>query len=584
MPETRHGSSVPPAPRARAPGPRWLALPVSALALSAAVALWSWAEERQVRRELQGVLRSHVESVVALAGEGARQTADAMDALASLQELHLHSLASLAEHLESTPHPTSTTSKISQISQISPSPLADRAGLRALLLEGPNGLQVSLGELGETERLAVSRALDRPVAAGVEGALLDHALQEAGLACALVRAAPPRRVACADGRELARLRRETGLGPLLRELAAGQVVYVALQDQGGLLAASPAAGSLSLWRDDPELERARQGRVWFRELDRESLPLFEGLSPFALPDGTTAVLRIGIDARPARAMLDSVARRHRALLAALALLCGLSLGAGLLLQRHARRLAQVSAVVEEQERRSAQWNAVGLLAAEVAHEVRNPLSTVRMVAHRLGREFQVGDADRAEYGELVSLLAQESARVEEVVGDFLDLSRPLKIEPRRVDLAALLEEVLAPQRLRAQAEQKHLELDSPPGATARVDPKRFFQVLANLVGNALDAVQRGGAVKVAVEVNRDGTRVTVADDGPGLSAESLERLGRPFATSKAKGTGLGLALSRRFVEAHGGGLALRSRPGEGTVAEVFFPALPDRADPEEAAP
>lgn len=568
MSETGRGPSIHPGPpgrRAGSPRPRWLALPLFALALSIAIGLWSWAEERQVQRELQGVLRSHLESVVLLVREGTRQTADAMDALASLQELHLRSLASLAEHLESAQHPTA------------PPPVGGPSGLRALLREAADGFELSLGELSEAERVAVFEAIERPAP---EGGLLDHALQRVGLACAIVRAAPSRRVICADGGELMRLKRETGLGPLLRELAGGQVVYVAIQDEGGLLVASPLAGSMTPWRDDPELESARQGRATFRELTRGAQSLFEGLSPFLLPDGTTAVLRIGIDARPARSMLDSVARRHRALLAALGLLCALSLGGGLLLRRHAARLAQVNAVILEQERRSAQWHAVGLLAAEVAHEVRNPLSTVRMVAHRLGREFQVSEADRAEYGELVSLLGQESARVEEVVGDFLDLSRPLKIEPRRVALAGLLEEVLAPQRLRAQSEKKRLALEIPPGATARVDPKRFFQILANLVGNALDAVLVGGRVTVAVRENAGGTLVSVADDGPGLSAQSIERLGRAFTTSKAKGTGLGLALSRRLVEAHGGALTLHSKQGEGTVAEVFFPSLPGGVDPE----
>jgi signal transduction histidine kinase len=107
-----------------------------------------------------------------------------------------------------------------------------------------------------------------------------------------------------------------------------------------------------------------------------------------------------------------------------------------------------------------------------------------------------------------------------------------------------------------------------------LDPQRFTQILQNLAGNALDALAAGGWVKVAARLEPEGLRVTIADNGPGMDAKTLEEVQQPFVTTRARGTGLGIPLARRFVEAHGGRLVLRSTPGEGTEATVTFPRRP----------
>jgi signal transduction histidine kinase len=109
---------------------------------------------------------------------------------------------------------------------------------------------------------------------------------------------------------------------------------------------------------------------------------------------------------------------------------------------------------------------------------------------------------------------------------------------------------------------------------AYVDPGRFGQIVGNLVANALDAVTVGGTVRVSAYCGPEGLRVLVQDDGPGMDGETLLRVEQAFVSTKAHGTGLGLPLARRLVEAHGGRLRLESTPGEGTRAEVILPPRP----------
>jgi signal transduction histidine kinase len=489
----------------RFPAGPWVALSVLSVLLGSAVIAWSWSEERRLQSGLTGILQAHVQSVVRLVSEGARQAALATDATAEMQEAQLDTVTGL------------------------------------------------LGSPGLPPADAV-RSADLALRVRLRESLL-------------------------------RLREGSGLGPLLREVASAPIVYVAIQDQEGLLAASRGAGPLSSWAEDPDLARAENGQLSFREIPRSSRVLVEGLSPFALPDGTTAVLRIGMDARPTRALLESAQRRHRLLVVVVGLLIGITGLVAWAMRRRDLRLASVERLAELHRQQQHHWQALGQLAAEVAHEVRNPLNTVRMVAQRLAREFVVSEPDRAEYSDLVAMLSQESDRVGGVVSEFLDLSRPLELRLEELELGELLQEALPAMRMRAESEGKQLFLAPAPPLRIRADRRRLHQVVVNLVSNALDAVPRGGQVELRIASGAHGAELRIEDDGAGMTPQMLEQAGRPFVTSKPKGTGLGLALTKRLIEAHGGSLALESEPGKGTVAIVRLPSIPKLAQGEaEDAP
>jgi signal transduction histidine kinase len=215
------------------------------------------------------------------------------------------------------------------------------------------------------------------------------------------------------------------------------------------------------------------------------------------------------------------------------------------------------------------------MAQTVAHEVRNPLNTLKMAAQRLQREFSIPDSERPDYQELVGMLQNEADRVNHVVSEFMELGKPLVLEIESLPMAEVLEEALMPMRIRAGQESKRMEVDTAAGKKARLDRRRFAQIVSNLVGNALDAVGPGGTVRVQADVHAGGLHLVIDDDGPGMDARTLERVQKPFMTTKARGTGLGLSIARRLIEAHRGTFELSSEAGKGTRARVFFPMKPE---------
>ena len=223
---------------------------------------------------------------------------------------------------------------------------------------------------------------------------------------------------------------------------------------------------------------------------------------------------------------------------------------------------------------------VTALAAGLAHEIKNPLAGLKGAADLLARE--AGDSPLADYGKVI---AREAARLDDLVRGLLDLARPRPPARRPVDLHVLLDEVL----LLATAEA--------PGITVvrRYDPSlpalpgdrdQLVQVLLNLLNNAVEAmagdrgtltVATGLALGLATGSAATGRRtmaqVVVEDEGPGFAPEVLDRPFTPFLTTKASGTGLGLALARRLTEAHGGLLELAQRPGGGARVRVLLPVV-----------
>ena len=196
---------------------------------------------------------------------------------------------------------------------------------------------------------------------------------------------------------------------------------------------------------------------------------------------------------------------------------------------------------------------LGTMAATVAHEIRNPLAgisgAVQFVASSLPQ-----DDGRAEA--LVEVQAQ-IARLGLLVGDLLNFSRPVSVEVRQVDLAMVARDAV----VQATASQGHAA-DIEGEGTGLADDASLGQVLVNLVQNAWQA----GARRVVVQLAQG--RVVVYDDGPGIAVENRLRLFEPFFTTKVRGTGLGLPVAKKIIEAMGGTLALTTSPLGGAAFDV----------------
>jgi two-component system sensor histidine kinase HydH len=233
-----------------------------------------------------------------------------------------------------------------------------------------------------------------------------------------------------------------------------------------------------------------------------------------------------------------------------------------------RDLSELQHLRKEVER-SQRLAAVGSLAAGVAHEIRNPLSSLKGFATYFRQRYG-GVPDDVK---VADIMIQEVDRLNRVITELLEFSRPMELKRKAVDLAGLVRHTLGTIEGQARGKGVTVQSNLPPGLPlAYVDPDRMTQVFLNIFLNALAATDRGGVLTVDVARQDDNTlRVSVADTGTGIRKEDIGRVFDPYFTTKPSGTGLGLAIVHRIVEAHGGEIRLESEPGKGSAFTIFLP-------------
>ncbi len=228
---------------------------------------------------------------------------------------------------------------------------------------------------------------------------------------------------------------------------------------------------------------------------------------------------------------------------------------------------------------------IASMTGGLAHEIKNPLSTIGLNTRLLSEMLEDIDVPEDQKGRLTrraEALGREVARLEGILTDFLEYAGDPRLDILPTDLNELVQEVtdfFAPQ-----AEQRgvrlHVQL-SPAPTTATVDAGQLKQSILNLMLNAVQAAESGGAsstggaceliVRTACEDG--GCAIHVTDTGPGMDAATLARVFEPYFTTKAGGSGLGLPITRKLIEAMGGRFALHSEPGKGTDVRLWFPHL-----------
>ena len=219
------------------------------------------------------------------------------------------------------------------------------------------------------------------------------------------------------------------------------------------------------------------------------------------------------------------------------------------------------------------------MLAIVAHDLRNPLNTISMGAQLLE---EVVDVSRTLEHRQIQVIQRSVRRMTELIQDLLDIKRiesgRLPVEPRQEDLGALVREALEILRPQANARELQLSAELPPQLPpVMADPARVQQLISNLVGNAIKFTKHGGTITVRAELEANEVLVAVMDTGAGIPAEHLPHVfGHYWQANRGdrRGIGLGLAIAKGIVEAHGGRIWVRSKEGEGST---FFFTLPAAA-------
>jgi two-component system NtrC family sensor kinase len=230
---------------------------------------------------------------------------------------------------------------------------------------------------------------------------------------------------------------------------------------------------------------------------------------------------------------------------------------------------------EELERKLVQadkLSSIGLLAAGVAHEVNTPLAVISTYAQMLAKQV-AGDEQKSK---LLDKIARQTFRASEIVNSLLNFSRTSSTAFEDIDLNRVVRETLT--LLEHQFQKASITVESgleDALPLIRGNAGKLQQVFLNLFINARDAMESGGTLRVTTRPDEGGVRVEVSDSGPGIPRENLARIFDPFFTTKGarKGTGLGLSVSYGIVEEHGGVIEVESKPGEGTLFHLEFPAI-----------
>lgn len=246
--------------------------------------------------------------------------------------------------------------------------------------------------------------------------------------------------------------------------------------------------------------------------------------------------------------------------------------------------AMLARVFEERDKQlriyGEQAKTLTTLSGEIAHELKNPLASIKGLAALIARSLEDKPAER------MKVLRKEVDRMQAILQEFLNFSRPLvPLSLERADLAELVHEVVDLHEGLCREQEIQVRVQADEAVELDCDPRKLKQVLINLLQNAFEASPNGAAVEVEVMDDGEQRRVRVNDEGPGLDLEVSDRIFEPGVTSKATGSGLGLTVAQALARQHGGEISLTNHPSGGAVATLTLPSRPPLdSDPEQGEP
>jgi len=212
---------------------------------------------------------------------------------------------------------------------------------------------------------------------------------------------------------------------------------------------------------------------------------------------------------------------------------------------------------------------LGQLAAGIAHEIRNPLTSINILIHSLTGNYPAGDSQRED----LKVIAEEINRINQIVDQFLRFAKPAPPRLEKAEVLPIIEETL--QLLRPQIEKQRIQIQKEfqPLPLILMDREQMKQAILNLLLNAVQAMPKGGRLSLKGDLPNEDRwmKLSIQDSGVGIPGEDIGKLFDPFFSTKEGGIGLGLSITHRIIDQHDGKIEVESAPGKGTLFTVWLP-------------
>ncbi len=350
------------------------------------------------------------------------------------------------------------------------------------------------------------------------------------------------------------------------------ILFVSVLDANLLTLAHTDPSLIGRTEEDPFLKSSLQTQKPLSRLYRpaQGEEIFEVVKALSVKDQLSGLIRIGYSSEEVRPLLSQV-KKSVALSVFFFLILGIS--ATTLIWVNQNRTLQKIKEMEDRVRLVERLSSLGHLAAGVAHEIRNPLNAMSMGLQRLRREFLPQEnGKKEEFLSFADIILKEIQRINEIIEQFLTLARPFDLKKKEAPIGNLLNHLVSlfQEEATSQGIILSLELGTnlPP---LQMDEEKLTQALINIMKNGMQAMEKGGTLRIEARPLKEGVEIVFTDSGTGIPEDQMEKIFNYYYTTKEKGVGLGLPIAHRIIEAHGGLLRIESKVGVGTKVTVALP-------------